>query len=77
MIERRLAATVRAAGGSAACMASVAVTLAGLLTPLSPARAAAPAPAQQQALANAFDKAVAAGFEGEMLMGDLQDIWFE
>jgi CubicO group peptidase (beta-lactamase class C family) len=77
MIEHRFAATVRGVAGAAACVASGAVTLAGLLTPLSPACAAPPTPAQQQALANAFDKAVAAGFEGEVLMGDLQDIWFE
>lgn len=58
-------------------MAWSAATVAGLLIPLSLACAAAPAPVQQQALAKAFDKAVAAGFEGEMLVGDLQDIWFE
>ncbi len=61
----------------AACVAAGAATIAGVLTPFSPAHAAPPPPAQRQALANAFDKAVAAGFEGEVLMGDLQDIWFE
>lgn len=58
-------------------MAWSAATLAGLLITLSPACAAAPTPVQQQALAKAFDKAVAAGFEGEVLVGDLHDIWFE
>ncbi len=41
------------------------------------ATATPPSAAQQQNLAAAFDNAVAAGFEGEMLVGDLQDIWFE
>lgn len=55
--------------------ACVAVLLA--LGALPTAWAAPPSAAQQQSLAAAFDKAVASGLEGEMLVGDVQDIWFE
>lgn len=81
MIERCLAATARAvsrAGADAAAAAAFgAITLTGLLISSNLACAAAPTPAQQQALAKAFENAVAAGFEGEVLVGDLHDIWFE